>query len=482
MKRVKLDQIEFERTYSRLPSHFYHLQHYQGLKDPYLISLNTELADRLGLDLCSTDKQQLVNHFGGGLAFNESASLAMKYTGHQFGIYNPDLGDGRGLLLGEFRDGDGELWDFHLKGAGRTPYSRFGDGRAVLRSSIREYLASIAMKGLGVATTEALTLVGSRQMTQRDGVEPCAALLRVSRCHIRFGHFEYLFYSRREQDLKILADYCINRFYPQFKHSEQPYLAMYQEISKRSIQLVAQWQCYGFVHGVLNTDNMSLIGETFDYGPFTFLDWYKPDYLSNQNDHKRRYTFESQPSVIHWNLACLAQAFLPLVEKESLLEELDLFDQRYISAFHQAWYKRLAIKEGSESALLVDSLLGIFKDERVDTTRFMRALIDWLKDSDSLRLYDFVSDKERLRVWLKSYRVLLVDKESITEMEGANPIYLLRNYMLEEVIREAHQGDYESVNRLASVVKNPFLERAEFSEYTQNPPDWAAAICLTCSS
>ena len=266
-----LENLNFDNSYTRLPEYFYQRVDPSPLEGTHLISVNPEVATLLDLDPDSLDSDELTRYFGGHATLPGGESIAMKYTGHQFGVYNPDLGDGRGLLLGEVVNASGERWDLHLKGAGRTAYSRFGDGRAVLRSSIREYLAGEAMHGLRIPTTRGLCLVGSEEQVFREQVESCAALLRVSHCHIRFGHFEHFFYRGRPSDLKLLADYCIDRYFPFAKERENPYQAMYEEIVTRTVRLVAFWQSYGFVHGVLNTDNMSILGEAFDYGPYTFM-------------------------------------------------------------------------------------------------------------------------------------------------------------------------------------------------------------------
>ncbi|MBR9827406.1 MAG: SELO family protein, partial [Oceanospirillales bacterium] len=276
-----LNQLCFDNSYARLPKHWFQPMPVQPLKHSHLIAFSPVVARWLDLDPCRISPEDLVRRCMGETEWAGTAPLAMKYTGHQFGVYNPDLGDGRGVLLGEVVNAQGQRYDLHLKGAGKTAYSRFGDGRAVLRSSIREYLAGEAMAGLGIPTTRALCLLGSEEYTQRNGMEPCAMLLRVTPCHIRFGHFEHFFYSGQHDDLRRLADYCLERYFPELQSAEQPYLAMYREVLERTARLVAAWQAYGFVHGVLNTDNMSLIGETFDYGPYTFLDRYEPGHVAN---------------------------------------------------------------------------------------------------------------------------------------------------------------------------------------------------------
>ncbi|MGB0468623.1 MAG: protein adenylyltransferase SelO [Pontibacterium sp.] len=488
-KLKTLDNLNFDNTYTRLPEHFYHRVNPTPLKGAHLISFNPAVAQLLDLDACSVKPAQLAAYFGGQAALPGAEPLAMKYTGHQFGYYNPDLGDGRGLLLGEVLNQKGERWDLHLKGAGKTRYSRFGDGRAVLRSSIREYLVSEAMQGLNIPTTRALCLVGSEQQVMREGMEPCATVLRVSACHIRFGHFEYLYYSKRHDDLKELADYCIKRYYPEVAGAENPYLAMFDQVLERSAEMVAAWQAYGFVHGVLNTDNMSLLGETFDYGPYTFMDNYNPDFISNHTDESGRYAFKKQPDIVHWNLAALAQSLLPLVASDALKDSLGRFYERYLVYRNLRLRARLGLHQTQEGDVeLIESLLQLFADQHVDFTRFFSHLCEFDgSESSKKALYLLVKQQGPLDVWLDTYQVRL-GLEAVSQsirhqkMRSVNPRYILRNYMAEEVIREASVGNYEPVNQLLAVLRHPGEQYPKMQHYASEPPSWAGAINLTCSS
>ncbi|WP_136678463.1 protein adenylyltransferase SelO [Neptunomonas sp. XY-337] len=482
--------LNLRQTYRDLPENFYQDIAPQPLKEAHLISFNPSVANWLGLDACRVNPSDLARYFGGDGILPDSQPLAMKYAGHQFGVYNPQLGDGRGMLLGELVNRDGQRIDLHLKGAGKTAYSRFGDGRAVLRSSIREYLVSEAMYALGIPTTRALSLVGSEEFVMRNGMEPCAAVLRVTECHIRFGHFEHLYYTRQHDALRELADYCIARYYPQFQNEEDPYLAFFIEIRNRSAKLVAQWQAYGFVHGVLNTDNMSILGETFDYGPFTFLDEYDPTFVSNKNDHEGRYAFENQPDIVLWNLSCLAQALLPLSEKDALVSALNEYRDIYFAAYYGLMRKRLGLlleKEGD--ADLINQLILMAQAQKADLTRFLRDLCDIAVESPATieSCMQHFASRDAIEEWLTRYlaRVALeaasqpIRKQ---QMRSVNPAYLLRNYMLEEAIREAHQGDYRPVNTLLGIIRKPFETQTGAERFGEAPPDWAASICLTCSS
>ncbi|MBV0932012.1 protein adenylyltransferase SelO [Marinobacterium weihaiense] len=483
-----LDQLNFDNSYARLPAHWFQRTAIQPLKNAHLIAFSADVASRIGMDACAVSPQALADCCNGQQPLPGTEPLAMKYTGHQFGSYNPDLGDGRGVLLGEVLNAQGERYDLHVKGAGKTAFSRFGDGRAVLRSSIREYLAGEAMAGLGIPTTRALCLVGSEDYTLRNGMEPCALLMRVTPCHVRFGHFEYFYYSGQHEDLRRLADYCLQRYFPQLKADVQPYRAMYREVLERTARLSAAWQAYGFVHGVLNTDNMSLIGETFDFGPYTFLDHYEPDHVANKNDHQARYAFSKQPSIVLWNLAALAQAMLPLVERAELEAELDRFESLYQAAYLERMKARLGLQavEPDDQAL-VDRLVDIWTRQRIDHNRFLRQLSEWQQDGDDEAMLSQATQPDMLREWLAAYRTRLAAEAASApmrcqQMRSVNPRFILRNYMAEEVIREAHQGDYRPLQALLPLLRHPSDSHPGFERFAGPPPNWAESIHLTCSS
>lgn len=487
---ASLENLNFDNSYLRLPNLFYQQIEPTPLTDPFLIAFNPDVATLLDLDANSVRSADLAKYFSGQALLAGSQPLAMKYTGHQFGVYNPELGDGRGLLLGEVVNSKEERWDLHLKGSGKTAFSRFGDGRAVLRSSIREYLISEAMSGLGIPTTRALALIGSKEQAMRDGMmEPCAALLRVTQCHVRFGHFEYLYYSRQHDELKVLADYCLDRFYPQFKEADNPYQAMYEEVIQRSAELVAKWQAYGFVHAVLNTDNMSMLGETFDYGPFSFLDTYKPKLVSNHNDHKGRYAFERQPEIVQWNLSCLGQALLTLIDKDDVIALLASYPERYKKAELTEFRRRLGLQtEERCDDELVRELLQLFVQQNVDMNRFFRTLSNFDGSDESIgNLMKLISYPSALTPWLLKYEQRLEYEPASqpirkAQMRSVNPQFILRNYMAEEAIRSATDGDFTLVNDLMALLKNPMQDNLAFERYAEAPPEWAGGICLTCSS
>ncbi len=508
--KQRLGDLQLTRHYQQLPE-----QHFQRippapLNDPYLVSMNADVAQKLGLNPDWIDHQKLAEFASGQRLFTGSDPIAMKYTGHQFGTYNPQLGDGRGLLLGEHLATDGILRDLHLKGAVKTAYSRCGDGRAVLRSSIREYLASAAMAGLGIPTTEALCVVGSSDTVLRENFpEPCATLLRVTPCHIRFGHFEYLYHSRQMDDLVQLTDYVIERYYPTLSETDKPPLALIREVIRRSAELVARWQAYGFVHGVMNTDNMSIIGETFDYGPFQFMDNYKADQVSNHSDHQGRYAFKKQPDAMLWNLYCLAQCFMPLVSGDAktalaLLEEelghfTGIYQQEYLTLMRQRLGLELDRTSSDKTAetcpnktaetdrQLIEDLWRLLEVQQTDITLFFRLLSETPVSEQQNKLAGICTYPAAFELWLKQYHqrlasVDLPEEKRRIKMQKVNPVYLLRNYMAQEAIELAHQGDMSRINELLVLLRKPFEYHPVLPHYAGPAPDWAAGICLSCSS
>jgi len=310
-----LEQLQFNNSFSRLPAEFYSRVQPTPLTKQFLLSFNPAAAALIELYATESQREDFVDVISGKKLLPGCDPVAACYSGHQFGHYVPRLGDGRAILLGEVDTSTGQHWDLQLKGAGITPYSRSGDGRAVLRSTIREYLCSEAMHGLGIPTTRALCIIGSQEEVYREQIEPGAMLVRMSPSHVRFGNFEYFFYTQQFEHLKTLADYVIAGFYPELAQEKNPYLSLLQNIIKRTAELIAHWQAVGFSHGVMNSDNMSVLGLTLDYGPYGFLDQYDPDFICNHSDHQGRYAFNKQPEIGLFNASCFAQAILPLLDE-----------------------------------------------------------------------------------------------------------------------------------------------------------------------
>lgn len=424
--------------------------------------------------------------------------LASVYSGHQFGVWAGQLGDGRAILLGESVDSRGQYQEWQLKGAGRTPYSRFGDGRAVLRSSIREYLCSEAMFALGIPTTRALTLTVSPEPVEREEMETAAVVTRIAPSFIRFGHFEHFFHRGQHTELKALMDFVIDHYYPEMREELEPYAVLFEKVLQTTAELVAAWQSVGFCHGVMNTDNMSILGLTIDYGPYGFLDAYDNEHICNHSDHQGRYAYQQQPYIAHWNLVRLANCFLPFVKKETLVAILDQFPSYFEQCYHQRMKAKLGLlsDDRSDAALIADLLVSL-QPLQVDFTLFFRYLselsIDEMVTMDlsvsNSRLASLFVGKsvDNIQRWLSLYANRLQREESEDgarqiAMRKVNPLYVLRNYLLQKAIEKAETGDFSEVERLHRCMQNPFDERAEFADYAQLPPTWAGDICISCSS
>ena len=480
-----LQTLNFDNSYARLSNKLFSKLAPQPLYAPYVVHFNPQVAKLLDLDTPSD--HDLSTYFSGALLLPNSEPLAMSYSGHQFGQYNPQLGDGRGLLLGEVLNQQGERWDLHLKGAGKTPYSRFGDGRAVLRSSIREYLCSEAIHALGIPSTRALCIIGSKHSVQRETIETAATLLRVADSHIRFGHFEWIFYNQ-PQLLQSFADYVINRHYPECKTSQQPYAALLNAIVKRTATLMAQWQLVGFAHGVMNTDNFSITGCTFDYGPFGFLDSYTPSFICNHSDNTGRYAWNQQPSIGLWNLNALAYALSPLIDKEDIMAALQTYEPILLETYYQGMKAKLGLvlDDAQDNALAFD-LLDILMKNNMDYTRSFRALSHVNKNDGQCVLRDDCLDRERFDGWFKRYTQRLQrescnDSQRQQQMLATNPKYILRNYLAQTAIEKAEAGDFSEIDTLLMLLQKPYDEHPHYEQYANTPPDWGQHLEISCSS
>lgn len=481
----------FDNTFARLPGEFHTRLRPTPLPDPYLVAFNPSAAALVGLDPGLAGEPALVEVLCGNRVPPGADPVSAIYAGHQFGHYVPQLGDGRAILLGEALGPDRRRWDLQLKGAGLTPYSRTADGRAVLRSTIREYLCSEAMHGLGVPTTRALAIVGSDAPVYRESVETAAVLTRMAPSHVRFGSFEVFFHRRQEDQVRILADYVLREHYPELLSAEKPHVALLAEIVYRTAELVAHWQAVGFCHGVMNTDNMSVLGLTIDYGPFGFLDGFDWGHICNHSDDGGRYAYNMQPGVAHWNLYCLGQALLPLMD----LEEAEAALQRYEPAFDTAYATRMRAKLGlltaeEGDAKLAGDLLGLMHRSRTDFTILFRSLsrFETSEGARNLHLRDQFTEREGFDAWAATYKARLaregsVDAERRERMDRANPAYVLRNWMAEEAIARARdRRDFGLVEELRKLLSTPFEEQPGMERYAGLPPDWAGAISVSCSS
>ncbi|GEM74797.1 protein adenylyltransferase SelO [Vibrio sagamiensis] len=481
----------FSSRFGQLPSAFFTNVDPLPLVNQSWAIWNSELAKLFGLPSIPDD--ELLNGLTRQDVNTPFKPLAMKYAGHQFGTYNPDLGDGRGLLLAEMQQQDGTWHDLHLKGAGLTPYSRMGDGRAVLRSTIREYLCSEAMAGLGIPTTRGLGLISSDTNVYREKTESGALLLRVAETHIRFGHFEHFFYTNQLAELKLLADRVIEWYFPGSKQKEQPYLDMFEHIVEKTAIMIASWQAYGFAHGVMNTDNMSILGQTFDYGPFGFLDDYDPTYICNHSDYQGRYAFDQQPRVALWNLSALAHSLSPLVEKQDLEQALSRFEPRLSQEFSALMRGKLGLNcRVKNDSQLFGAMFELLHQNHTDYTRFFRQL-SCLDVQSPQSVIDLFVDREAAKAWMDMYLARceleqddegnpVLTAQRCQQMRRVNPKYILRNYLAQIAIDKAEEGDFSEVQRLANLLKLPYDEQAEFEQYANLPPDWGKKMEISCSS
>ena len=460
----------------------------QAVGDPHWVACSGHLAHALGLaDWIDGDDALAVlsgNRLPGG-----SQPHASVYSGHQFGVWAGQLGDGRALMLGEIDTPAGPM-EIQLKGSGLTPYSRMGDGRAVLRSSIREFLGSEAMHALGIPTTRALAVIGSPLPVRRETLETAAVVTRVAPSFLRFGHFEHFAHTAQDiAALKRLLDATLERYFPELQDAAEPAAALLQEVALRTARLMAQWQAVGFCHGVMNTDNMSLLGLTIDYGPFGFLDAFDPGHICNHSDHQGRYAYARQPGVAFWNLHALAQALLPTIEgapeaaSELLLAALEPYKAEYARSMLAALRAKLGLQSAQDDdQALIDDLLRLMAADRADFTIAFRRLA-----GPDTATRDVFVDREAFDAWALRYRARLAaeashDNERAARMNRVNPKFVLRNHLAQAAIERAQQGDFGEVQHLLQVLQRPFDEQPENAAYADHPPAWAQQIEVSCSS
>ena len=406
----------------------------------------------------------------------------MVYSGHQFGQYVEQLGDGRGLLFAQINSNEG-LLDIHLKGAGKTPYSRFGDGRAVLRSTIREYLCGEAMHALSIPTSRALMIIGSDEMVIREKSESAAMLVRTAKTHIRFGSFEYFHYNNKPEHVKALADFCINSYPQYFSRTTNAYEDFFRVIVKETANMIAHWQACGFNHGVMNTDNMSILGETFDYGPYGFMEDYNPNHVCNHSDHQGRYAFKNQPYIGLWNCSALGHALSSLISEESQGEILQTYEAIFQDTLAELYRKKLGLELAKpEDATLIQGLLDIMESEKLDYTNTFRNLTQALAEEHSPELHSEIS-----KSWIVSFlerhsKETLSKDKRLKLMNQVNPKFILRNYMAQEAIEAAEVNDFSMLETLMIVITQPFEELIEHEKFANKSPIWAKDLEISCSS
>jgi len=469
--------LRLENHYARLPGDFYTQMPAEKVgAAPRLIHANSKAAALLDLDPAVFNDPRFVEVVAGHRTLEGFSPLAMVYSGHQFGVWAGQLGDGRALLIGQVRNAAGELWDVQLKGAGKTPYSRFGDGRAVMRSTIREYLCSEAMAALNIPTSRALAIVATGETVMRETPEPGAVLTRLARSHVRFGHFEHFFHRGQKDQVRVLADHVIEEYFPELIGN---HAAWYGEIVKRTAIMVAQWQAVGFAHGVMNTDNMSILGLTIDYGPYGFLDAYDPQFICNHTDTQGRYSFINQPVVAHWNLRALAMALSDLIPTETLIEKLATFEQHFGGTYHALMRAKLGLtREVEGDNQLIGSLLALMAKTRADYTLSFRNLTG--EDTDWLALFGEANmDAE---AWLSRYRVR-TESEDLSGLDRINPKYVLRNWVAETAIRAVEdRNDVATLDRIFKLVQAPFEKHDGDEAFAAPPPSNMCDLEVSCSS
>ena len=479
-------------TFAGLPERFFVRQAPAQVARPGLVKFNGELAAELGLDVGGVSEEDLAALFAGNILAAGSDPIAMAYAGHQFGNFVPQLGDGRAILLGEVIDRAGNRRDIQLKGAGRTAFSRGGDGRAALGPVLREYLVSEAMHALGIPATRALAAVTTGEGVVRERYLPGAVLTRILASNIRVGTFQYFAARGDAEAVRLLADYVIARHYPELAGAENPYLALLAAVMERQAALVANWLNVGFVHGVMNTDNMAISGETIDFGPCAFLDEYDPTKVFSSIDQQGRYAYGNQPYIAQWNIARFAETLLPLFDSDEKrgIELATETINGFAAVFEKFWMRgmREKIGLGREEAgdrQLIHDLLGILRKSRVDFTVFFRRLGDAVIGAADVRALFEAPDA--FDAWAEAWRARLDAEpmdpaERVTAMRCKNPAFIPRNHLVEQALEAAMEGDFEPFNTMLETLRRPFEEQPGFADYAEPPPAGGAPYVTYCGT
>lgn len=474
-------KFDFDNSYARDLEGFYVPWAGAKVPAPAIVKVNDALAHELKLDPQVLDSAEGAAIFTGTVAPEGAIPLAQAYAGHQFGGFSPQLGDGRALLMGEVINRHSQRRDIHLKGSGRTPFSRGGDGKAVLGPVLREYLIGEAMHALGIPTTRALAVVTTGEIIQREAPLPGAVLARVAASHLRVGTFQYVAARGETEKVRQLADYAIARHYPELAEATNPYLALLRAVCARQARLIAQWMSVGFIHGVMNTDNMAISGETIDYGPCAFMDAYDPKTVFSSIDTGGRYAYGNQPGIAQWNLARFAETLLLLIDPDQdeavrlATVELHTFAEQYQEDWLDAMRAKVGLttKSDADRALLND-LFTLLAEQRVDFTKFFRRLAK-ATVGDPAPVLALFAEREAMTAWLERWQVR-VNREATNGTERAvamnqvNPVYIPRNHKVEEALQAATAGDLAKFETLLTVLAAPFTERQEFGEYTEPAP------------
>ncbi|MBT6346092.1 MAG: YdiU family protein [Nitrospina sp.] len=488
--------LNFSNRFIELGPEFYQAKTPDPVTDPYLVDFSPSTAKLIDLAPEENSTQGFIGRFSGNMPLEGAQPLAMAYSGHQFGSYNPRLGDGRGLLLGEVKNKKQEIWDIHLKGAGPTRFARGFDGRATLQSSIREHLASEALNGLGVPTTRSLAIIGIRELIYRQKPEMAAILVRVADSHIRFGSFEFFHYTGQPKNVQRLLEFSIQCHYPEIAEESDRYRIFFQRTLQRTAKMIAKWQAVGFIHGVMNTDNMCITGTTFDYGPYGFMDRFVANHTPNHSDTQRRYAYSQQSEIGFWNLNKLAETLVSLVGAEPLQEEM----RQYQTLFNRFYREEMAKKMGlaildSEFTQCVQGMFQLLQEHQLDYSNFFRFLADYPGNPQMVNSA-INNAKNELSSWLSQYLKLtqredLNHEERKTQMDAINPKYILRSHLVQNALDKAlKESDFSEIERLRILLENPFQDQPEIFEhygidadsYAQDTPDSFLCQQTSCSA
>jgi len=472
---TEIVSIKFDNTYACLPERFYARLAPASLRVPKLIRVNRGLAERLSISEDWLESEEGVAMLSGNQVPEGAEPIAQAYAGHQFGGFVPQLGDGRALLLGEIVDTKGDRFDLQLKGSGRTPFSRQGDGKSALGPVIREYIVSEAMAALGVPTTRALAAVASGESVLRpEGSLPGGVFTRIAASHIRVGTFQY-YYARNDlEGTRLLADYVIARHYPEAADSSNPYGALISSVAKAQADLIAQWMSLGFIHGVMNTDNMAISGETIDYGPCAFMDTFHPQCVFSSIDRGARYAWGNQPDIGLWNLTRFAETLLPLLsenaeEAVSLAQgALSQFSDRFADQYITRFRTKLGLPASAPVTLIQDGL-DLLASQKIDFTLFFRRLTQVAGGNSPRDLKALFSEEEPYEKWISNWWKEADPAQRYSEMRLANPVIIPRNHRIEQAIQAAYGGDYSLFHRLVDALANPFDEQTEYEDL-ESPP------------
>lgn len=467
--------IPFDNTYAQLPERFYARQIPSPVPEPSLVRVNRSLAATLSIDPAWLESPAGVRELSGNAIPEGAEPIAQAYAGHQFGHFVPQLGDGRAILLGEVIGENGKRYDIQLKGSGRTPFSRDGDGKSALGPVIREYLVSEAMHALGVPTTRALAAVATGEKVMRqEGHVTGGVFTRVASSHIRIGTFQY-FYARRDLEaVRELADYSISRHYPELAEREDRYVGLIESVAVAQADLIAQWMSLGFIHGVMNTDNMAVSGETIDYGPCAFMDTFHPQQVFSSIDSRGRYAWGNQPDIGLWNLTRLAETLLPLLsedgeEAKAMAEKaLSLFSERFADQYIARFRAKLGLPE-SAPVEIIQKCLDLLAEQAVDFTLFFRRLTQVANGESADKLGSLFSDRESFEAWFIAWRKAADLDQGVADMKRANPVLIPRNHRVEQAIQAAYDGDYAVFHRLVEAWANPYEEPGEYEDLEAPP-------------